>query len=180
MISVIIVNYHSAHLTKRAVFSVISDDMVKEIFVVDNTATPAEQQELQHIMPDRVHLIFNKSNEGFARACNKAYASSSGQYILLLNPDAYFLPGSVGLLKIFLDENPLAGAVGPRTFWDRSKMFFLPPSLFPSALSQLCGQAGRNLFPVAPGTFCARVEGLNSCETDGLVGGTCHAETFSS
>jgi len=143
MISVIVVNYHSARLTGRAVSSVMGEDIETEIFVVDNTALPVEQQALKSLLPEGVRLTFNESNEGFARACNKAYASSSGQYILLLNPDAYFLPGSVGVLKEFLDENPLAGAVGPRIYWDRSKYFLLPPSLFPSALSQLCGQTGR-------------------------------------
>jgi len=143
VISAIIVNYHSARLTERAVSSIISQDIETEIFVIDNTATPDEQQELQSLMPDSVQLIFNESNEGFGRACNKAYASSSGQYILLLNPDAYFLPGAVRKLKEFLDKNPLTGAVGPRIFWDRHKTFFLPPSLFPSALGQLCGQTVR-------------------------------------
>ena len=143
MISVIVVNYHSARLTERAVSSISSQDIEAEIFVVDNTATSVEQQELKSIMPDSVRLIFNESNEGFARACNKAYTSSIGQYILLLNPDAYFLPGSVRALKEFLDKTPSAGAVGPKIFWDRSKTFFLPPSLFPSDLSELCRQTGR-------------------------------------
>lgn len=143
MISAIIVNYHSAHLIKKAVESIISNDETIEVFVVDNTATADERRALADLLPDSVQLIFNETNEGFARACNRAYASSSGQYILLLNPDAYFLPGSVHRLKEFLDKDPSSGAVGPRVFWDSSKTFFLPPSLFPSALSQLCQQTGR-------------------------------------
>ena len=143
MISVIIVNYHSARLTERAVSSIISQDIEAEIFVVDNTATSVEQQELKSLMPNSIHLIFNETNEGFARACNRAYTSSSGQYILLLNPDTYFFPGSLRRLKEFLDKNPSTGAVGPRVFWDMSKNFLLPPSLFPSALSQLCQQTVR-------------------------------------
>ena len=143
MISVIIVNYHSAQLTKRAVSSVISENFVFEVIVVDNTSTPVEQQALKSLLPDSVHLIFNETNEGFATACNRAYTSATGEYILLLNPDAYFLPGAVGRLREFLKENPRTGAVGPRIFWDRSKTFFLPPSFFPSALSRLCGQTAR-------------------------------------
>ncbi|MBS1112291.1 MAG: putative Glycosyl transferase family 2 [Nitrospirae bacterium] len=143
MISAIIVNYHSAQIIKKAVESIISDNETIEVFVVDNTATADERRMLADLLPDSVHLIFNETNEGFARACNKAYALSSGQYILLLNPDAYFFPGSIRILKEFLDDNPSTGAVGPRIFWDRDKTFFLPPSLFPSALSRLCGQTAR-------------------------------------
>ena len=34
-----------------------------------------------------VRLIVSESNEGFSAACNKGIMASSGDYILILNPD---------------------------------------------------------------------------------------------
>lgn len=142
MISVIIVNYCSAHLTKKAVKSVIREDEDIEIFVVDNTAINEERDALKSILPGDINIIFNEKNEGFGKACNKAYSMSKGEWIFLLNPDAYLLPIALRKLKRFLIDNPKAGAVGPRIYWDDEKNFLLPPSIFPSPLGELCGQIG--------------------------------------
>lgn len=131
MISVIIVNYHSAHLTKRAVESVLHEDEAIEIFVVDNSASNEERLFLKSLLPGRVNLIFNKANEGFGKACNRAYAISAGEWIFLLNPDAYLLPGALKALKKVLIDNPHAGAAGPRIFWDEERHFILPPNYLP-------------------------------------------------
>jgi len=137
MISVIIVNYHSARLTERAVSSIISQDIEAEIFVVDNTATSVEQQELKSLMPESVQLIFNKTNEGFGRACNRAYTRSRGKWIFLLNPDAYILPETLKKLKHFLVNHPQAAAAGPRIYWDDRKHFMLPPNYLPHPSHEL-------------------------------------------
>ena len=77
MISTIIVNYNSALLTEKAVGSVLQDDEESEVFVVDNTAAPEERERLQAIFEGRpVTLLFNETNEGFGRACNRAYTLS--------------------------------------------------------------------------------------------------------
>ena len=88
MISVIIVNFNSAHLTRRAVDSVFQEKEDLEVFVVDNTATAGEQELLHHIFDSReVTLLLNESNAGFAAACNQAFSRARGQFIFLLNPD---------------------------------------------------------------------------------------------
>jgi GT2 family glycosyltransferase len=132
MISVIIVNFHSAYLTKRAVESVFSDNENTEVFVVDNTATPDERQTLQSILPQGTNLIFNERNEGFAKACNKAYALSRGEWIFLLNPDAYIISPCLSILRIFLENTPEASSVAPLIFWDSSMTYLFPRSIPPS------------------------------------------------
>lgn len=143
MVSVIIVNYQSARLTRRAVDSVLSDGETTEVLVVDNTATREERVTLETLLPPVTRLIFNGANEGFARACNRAVAESRGEWILLLNPDAYLLPGALRTLREFLSDNPAVGAVAPRTYWDDEKTFLLPPALFPSPYDELRIQLGR-------------------------------------
>lgn len=132
MVSVIIVNFHSAYLAKRAVESVYSDNENTEVFVVDNTATPDERQTLQSILPSGTHLIFNERNDGFGKACNKAYALSNGEWIFLLNPDAYVIPPCLGTLMSFLTRTPEAAAAAPLVFWDSAMTYFFPRAVTPS------------------------------------------------
>ena len=80
--SVIIVNYASWPLTLRCIESLQQTRYGDfEIFVVDNDS--AEPPEL----PSLVRLIRNKENVGFAGANNRGIAASSGDTIVLTNPD---------------------------------------------------------------------------------------------
>lgn len=93
MISVLIVNYFSFTLTVRAIRSVLSDQPSAQIIVVDNSDDAAEAISLSAILPGGVKLIVAQSNLGFGRACNLALNYSHGEWIFLLNPDAFVLPG---------------------------------------------------------------------------------------
>jgi GT2 family glycosyltransferase len=132
MISTIIVNYHSASLTKEAVSSICKEDVESEIIVVDNTATPDERDALRALMPECVNLVLNESNEGFARACNRAYSLCRGKYLFLLNPDAYIVPPCLGTMRKFLEDRPRVGAISPLLFWDSAMTYFFPRALLPS------------------------------------------------
>jgi GT2 family glycosyltransferase len=61
-----------------------------------------------------VKLIVNEQNPGFSRANNQAIQNSSGDYVLLLNPDTVVKPGSIDVLLGFLKDSPSAGAAGAR------------------------------------------------------------------
>jgi GT2 family glycosyltransferase len=132
MISIIIVNYHCAALTVRAVKSVINEPQKIELWVVDNSVNIDQASQLKKELPQSVNLILNDTNKGFGRACNQAYKLSHGEFVLLLNPDAYLLPGSLTLLADQLQASPKIAAVGPQIYWTGEKQYFLPPSLFPS------------------------------------------------
>jgi len=129
---VILVNYFTATDIHRAVRSVLDQGLPCEIIVVDNSADEKEGQTLKAGLPDSVQVLINTTNTGFARACNQAYAQSTGEAILLLNPDAYLLPGALKALCTALGTDPHLGAVGPKVFWDAGQQFMLPPSTFPS------------------------------------------------
>ena len=64
MISVVIVNYHSAHLTKKAVNSILEDGEEVEVFVVDNTATEEERSLLRDVLGSNVTLLLMKRMRG--------------------------------------------------------------------------------------------------------------------
>ncbi|MBU6455081.1 MAG: glycosyltransferase family 2 protein, partial [Cyanobacteria bacterium REEB67] len=59
-------------------------------------------------------LIANQDNLGFAAANNQAFALSSGDYVLMLNPDTEVRPGSLKTLIAFLAEHPRAAVVAPQ------------------------------------------------------------------
>ena len=140
MISIIIVNYYCAEMTWRAVRSVLDEQEEIEIIVVDNSADKSQVRQLKQLLPAKVNLIINDYNEGFARACNQAYQLSRGELILLLNPDAYLSSGSLAVLKRALLSDYKTGAVSPKVYWDDDKIYFLPPSIFPSAWLLFCNE----------------------------------------
>jgi GT2 family glycosyltransferase len=133
MISVIIVNYHSAQLTERAVRSVFQENEELEVLIVDNSTTP-EEREYLHTAFDgqKATLIFNERNVGFAVACNQAFSASQGEFIFLLNPDAYVVPPCLGVLREFMENAPGVGSVSPLVCWDSAMTYLFPDTFLPS------------------------------------------------
>jgi GT2 family glycosyltransferase len=57
-----------------------------EIWVIDNHSTDDSCSFFQNRFPG-VHFVWNRSNLGFAKACNLGLERAAGDYILFLNPD---------------------------------------------------------------------------------------------
>ncbi len=96
-----------------------------DVFVVDNHSIDGSVAMIKESFPD-VHLIANKENLGFARACNQALKLSKAKYALLLNPDTVVAENSFKLCIDFMDKHPDAGALGVRMIDGKAK--FLPES----------------------------------------------------
>lgn len=139
MISVVIVNYHSARQTERAIKSILQSGVKREIIVVDNSCTSGEREILDEMRKSYgFSLICNDKNIGFARACNQAYARSKKKYIFLLNPDAFVMPSCLGILRDFLENTPTAGSASPQVYWDDEMRYFFPHYTLPSPSMDLC------------------------------------------
>ena len=107
--SVIIVNYASWPLTLRCIEALQQTRYGDfEIFVVDNNSVEPPE------LPSWVRLIRNKENIGFARGHNRGIAASSGDPIVLINPDTIVERDFFEHLEEFVSENPNAGICGPR------------------------------------------------------------------
>ncbi|MGQ9797535.1 glycosyltransferase [Desulfosoma sp.] len=135
----VVVNYHSAELTVRAVHSILtSDDAVSvDVVVVDNSTSSQEAALLKKTLPDSVHLMISPHNLGFGQACNMAWEKRPADALLLLNPDAYLTEQCLQHLVRALNMDPRVGAVGPKIYWDPKKQFLLPPSVPPSWILML-------------------------------------------
>lgn len=133
-VNAIIVNYDNVEGTLQAVQSITAQNMPVNIWVVDNSLDEGAITRLRAGLSDQATLLVNRTNVGFAMACNQAYQQSTQGDILLLNPDALLCPGALAALCETLRRHSNVGAVGPRVFWDRDRRFLLPPSTFPSFL----------------------------------------------
>lgn len=69
--------------------------------------------------PDGVgaRVVWNECPVSFAANVNRGVAATSGEYVLLANPDAYPESGAVAELVRFADAHPRAGFVGPLVLW---------------------------------------------------------------
>jgi GT2 family glycosyltransferase len=111
-VSALIVAYNTRQLTLEALASVAGDADI-ELIVVDNNSADGTADAVAAGFPEAT-LVRSAENRGFAWGVNRAVERATGEYLLLLNPDAALSPGSLGTMLAFLDAHPTAAAVGPR------------------------------------------------------------------
>ena len=148
-LSVVIVNYNVRAFLEQALLSVRKalQGIESEVWVVDNNSVDDSVRMVQEKFPE-VRLIANTNNPGFAVANNQAIRQSSGEYVLLLNPDTLVEEDTFQKCLAFMDTHPDAGALGVKLIDGSGK--FLPESKrgFPSPWVAFCKTVGLSaLFP---------------------------------
>jgi len=131
-VSVIVVNYNTAELTKKCIESVLYQEGIEsEIIVVDNASVDNSVEVLRQFN-DKIKLIANKENVGFGRANNQAFKLASGQYIFLLNPDARLQnPEDLTSIFDFMKKHPEFGLVSTAVVSPDGKKATLPKTFYP-------------------------------------------------
>lgn len=126
-LSIVIVNYNVEHFLEQALLSVYKalKNMEAEVFVVDNNSVDHSLEMLAEKFP-QVRVIANKENVGFARANNQAIRESTGEYVLLLNPDTVVEEDTFDKCIAFMDATPDAGGLGVKMVNGQGE--FLPES----------------------------------------------------
>jgi GT2 family glycosyltransferase len=114
-IDIVVVTFNSAEHIGACLRSIAGADIAARLttVVVDNDSTDRTVEVIRSSHAD-VRLIANRSNRGFAAACNQGIRAGSGELVLLLNPDAQLLPATLRQLAGYMDRQPRAGIVGPR------------------------------------------------------------------
>jgi GT2 family glycosyltransferase len=84
-----------------------------ETVVIDNHSQDGTPERLARDFPT-VRQIVNSENVGYARAVNQGIRATTGEFVLILNPDCELRPGAVEALFQFLRDHPLSGIVGPK------------------------------------------------------------------
>ncbi len=148
MISVIIVSFNTSSLLRQCLSTLFqySSSMELEVFVVDNNSLDDSVEMVKNEFP-HVNLLVNNENRGFAAANNQAWHKSSGEYVLLLNPDAFIKKNSIRNAAHFMESQPACGICGGRLVKPDGS---LDPSArkFPKALTKFFTLSGlRSRFP---------------------------------
>lgn len=111
-LSIIIVNYNTADLISSCIESIKNSAFGSvEVIVVDNNSN---DNSVEKIKREKVKLIQNTENLGFAKAVNQGIKAARGEYILLLNPDTQIKNAAIEKLLKFAQNTNDCGAVGPK------------------------------------------------------------------
>ena len=113
LVSVLIVNYRSSeHLrTCLAALAVSTARDSLEVIVVDNDAESFPLSEFQRDFP-LVRFLPQDANTTFTGGNNRAFDASSGDFILLLNPDTQPEPEAIERARDWFNRHPVATGVG--------------------------------------------------------------------
>jgi N-acetylglucosaminyl-diphospho-decaprenol L-rhamnosyltransferase len=116
-LSVIILNYKNPNLTAKCVDCLTeasnSAKIETETIIIDNSAQETAST-LRTLLPENVKIIENERNLGFSKANNQGISTSSGEYVLLLNNDAFVNSEVLKTGIRFLDENHDCGLWAPK------------------------------------------------------------------
>lgn len=118
-VSLVIVNYRSSAWLKQLLPTA---GPVDEIVVVDHSEQPSEAEKLSGLELDRLLV---RPNRGYGAGLNTGAAESSGEILILANPDIRFEPRAIELLTNAA-ARPGVGAAGPIIYWDPQLRWQLP------------------------------------------------------
>lgn len=120
-LSIVIVNLNTKDLTIGCLRSIQkeSKNLKYEVLLTDNGSNDGSVEALKRLSKeqywrDKITLIFNNSNTGYAKANNQGIKKAVGEYILLLNNDTIVHKHALQNLISFADKNQDAGVVGSR------------------------------------------------------------------
>jgi GT2 family glycosyltransferase len=121
-VSILIPVFNELPYTLECLLSLqkFASDEAFEVVIADDASTDPQVLRLAEI--PNLKVIRQPANLGFLRNCNAAYASTRGEYILLLNNDAQFLGPVAHSLMACLDNDPSIGGAGPKMIYPNGRL----------------------------------------------------------
>ncbi len=124
MISIAVINYKTIEITLNTIKSIVemTDKVPFELIVIDNASGKLEADALSQkcselfskALGNKLKVILNPTNLGFACANNQAMRLAEGDYIALLNSDTELTTDSFSMAVAYLEQHPDVGAVSCR------------------------------------------------------------------
>ncbi|HZW70357.1 MAG TPA: glycosyltransferase family 2 protein [Hanamia sp.] len=151
LLSVIIVNYNVKYFLEYCLYSVEKalKNIEGEIFVVDNNSTDGSKEFFYDKFP-QVKFSWNTTNEGFAKANNKALLQATGDYILFLNPDTIVSEDSFEKCIAFIQSKNNLTACGVKMIDGSGRFLKESKRAFPAPVISLYKLSGLSkLFPTS-------------------------------
>ena len=113
VLSILIVFFNQAHLSLLCLRALLEHaDVPFELIVVDNASSDQTIEFLARL--ENTKLIRNTENLGFVKAVNQGAELAVGEFLLLLNNDAFIESGALGAALSVLRDDTNVGAVGGR------------------------------------------------------------------
>ena len=119
-LSVVIVSFNTCEVLRRCLQALEeegawlrSEQLGLEVIVADNGSSDGSELMVSREFP-HVRVIRIGRNIGFAAANNLMFAEARGQYIVLLNSDAFLCPGALKRALEHMESMPEAGMGGAR------------------------------------------------------------------
>lgn len=139
-VDVIIPTYNTMNMTEKCIDSIMkySNIVPTNIIVVDN-GTDNTGKYLESIYHNKIKIIINNDNKGYAIACNQGARISNSEYILFLNSDTLIINDYwlMNMINIFNNYDKVA-VVGPKLVNKENKIVG-------------CGVIGTNKKPIIRG-----------------------------
>lgn len=111
-VTAVVVSWNSAADLPTCLDALLAQDHPGlDVVVVDNASTDASPAILRRFEQRGVRVLWNPTNRGFAGGVNDALAATSGEAVLLCNPDATPRPDHVRRLVAALAADERRGAV---------------------------------------------------------------------
>lgn len=133
-LSIGIVNYNTAQLTKNALDSIFKkgsgfDPKTMEVIVLDNGVIDPCKEIIKDYLP-KIKYLLNQENAGFSGGYNKTIKFSLGEYYLMINSDIEVLKRGLSELIKFEDSQNGEAVLGGRLYFpdgaDQDSVFHLP------------------------------------------------------
>ncbi len=108
LVSVVLITWNSAPFLRRCLEGINQQTYPEgELIVIDNASS---DNSVDLARPHPKTLIRNDTNRGFAAAANQAIGAARGEFVLLVNPDAFLTPTYVErLVQAFDTLDPQFG-----------------------------------------------------------------------
>lgn len=137
MVSIIIVNYNTYHLTKKCIESVYAKtrNCLFEVILVDNASTECDPYIFKKDFPE-IALIVNTTNKGFAGGNNTGIEQAKGEYMLLLNSDTELVNDAVSIALAAMLQNSTIGVLTGKLIYPDGRTQGVAGS-FPSLKNEL-------------------------------------------
>jgi len=157
-LSIVIVTWNNAKEIGPCLRSVFScaQGLECEVFVVDNGSSDGTRTAIEGAIKNagnvNVKTTWNDKNTGFAAAVNQGIEKSSGEYVLLLNPDTELTPGGLQKMIGYLRSHHEIGVAGGKilntdgslqssvrrfpTAWDQAVILFKMHNFFPKIVAK--------------------------------------------
>jgi hypothetical protein len=139
---VVIVSFNTREVLRRCLTALEREgkQLALEVFVVDNGSRDGSVDMVTNDFPD-VQVLEAKQNLGFAAANNLAFPLAQGEYLVLLNSDAFLEPGALERALQHMKIEPDTGLGGGRLIGEDGSW---QPSVrqFPSLLNDFLSFSG--------------------------------------